>query len=156
MISHDHNQSETNLSYIESQEELHNKKSSLSDPPYIRMLTSPWEVAYNAVEDINSIQELSSLSETSSGIDMKTGSTTESSTTIRSEDTNTSTLANISLDEDDPLQNPPSAIDDERPLSVHSISSVSVRKQLVLLCNSQKDSNLSFTFQNWIHAKIIS
>ena len=154
MISQNHNQSETNLSYIESQEELHNKKSSLSDPPYIRMLTSPWEVAYNAVEDINSIQELSSLSETSSGIDMKSGSTTESSTTIRSEDTNTSTLANISLDEDDPLQTPLSVIDDERPLSVHSISSVSVRQQLVLLCNSQKDSNLSFKFQTWIHAKL--
>ena len=156
MISQNHNQAETNLSYIEVQEETFNKKSSSSDPPYIRMLTSPWEVSINAVEDINAMQELSSLSETSSGIDMKSGSTTESSTTIRSEDTNTLTLANISLDEDDPLQNPPSVIDDERPLSVHSISSVSVRKQLVLLCNSQKDSNLSFTFQNWIHAKIMS
>ena len=118
------------------------------------MLTSPWEVASNAVEDINAIQELSSLSETSSGIDMKGGSSvTDSSTTIRSEDTNTSTLANISLDDDDPLQNSPSVMDDERSLSVHSISSVSVRKQLVLLCNSRMDSNLSFTFQTGLHAK---
>ena len=126
MIPQNSNQYQSNISYIESQQ-LTRKPSS--DPPYIRMLTSPWEVASNAVEDINAIQELSSLSETSSGIDMKGGSSvTDSSTTIRSEDTNTSTLANISLDDDDPLQNSPSVMDDERSLSVHSISSVSVRK----------------------------
>ena len=127
MIPHDRNQYGNN-SYIESQ-----LKRNQSDPPYIRMLTSPWEIASNAVEDINAMQELA-ISETSSGIDMKGGST-DSSTytghgTVRSEDTNISTIANISPDEDDPLRNPPSVIDDERPLSVHSISSVSVRKNI--------------------------
>ena len=113
-----HNQYGSSISYLES----HLKRKPSSDPPYIRMLTSPWDVASNAVEDINAMQELLSLDETSSGIDMKSGSTTDSAITIRSEDTNTSTLANISLDEDN--------IDDERSLSVHSICSVSVRTSL--------------------------
>ena len=122
--NHNQNQYKGNISYMESQE----LKRKQSDPPYIRMLTSPWAVASTAVEDINAMQDFLSMSETSSGIDMKSGSTT-SSTTIRSEGTNTSTLANISLDdEDDRLENSPSMIDDERSLSVHSISSVSVRQ----------------------------
>ena len=127
MIPHEHNQF-GNHSYIESQL----KRQQSSDPPYIRMLTSSWEVASTAVEDINAMSELA-ISETSSGIDMKGGSTDSSTyATVRSEDTNTSTIANISPDEDDPLRNPPSVIDDERPLSVHSISSVSVRNQTFL------------------------
>ena len=128
MIPHNHNQYENSISYIQPQQL---KRISSSDPPYVRMLTSPWDVASNAVEDINAMQELLSLSETSSGIDMKGGSI-DSSLTMRSQDTNTSTLANISLDEDDLLQNPSSIIDDERSLSVHSISSVSVRKLFIL------------------------
>ena len=122
MIPHDHNEYANNL-YIESQ-----LKRNQSDPPYIRMLTSPWAIASNAVEDLNAMQD---ISDTSSGIDMKAGST-DSSTytgpgTVISEDTNTSTNRNISPDEDDTLQNPPSELDDDRPLSVHSMSSVSVR-----------------------------
>ena len=121
--NHYQNQYQGNISYMES----HELKIKQSDPPYIRMLTSPWAVASTAVEEINAMQDFLSMSETSSGIDMKSGSTT-SSTTIRSEGTNTSTLANISLDDDDDrLENSPSVIDDERSLSVHSISSVSVR-----------------------------
>ena len=121
--NHNQNQYKGNISYMEPQE----LKRKQSDPPYIRMLTSPWAVASTAVEDINAMQDFLSMSETSSGIDMKSGSTT-SSTTIRSEGTNTSTLANISLDDDDDrMENSPSVIDDERSLSVHSISSVSVR-----------------------------
>ena len=126
MIPENSSQYEGNISFIETQQL---KRKPSPDPPYIRMLTSSWEIASNAIEDINAIPELSSLSETSSGIDMKgESSITGSSSTLRSEDTNTSTLANISLDEDDSLQNLASVMDDERSLSVHSISSVSVRK----------------------------
>ena len=94
--NHNQNQYKGNISYMEPQE----SKRKQSDPPYIRMLTSPWAVASTAVEDINAMQDFLSVSETSSGIDMKSGSTT-SSTTIRSESTNTSTLANISLDDEE-------------------------------------------------------
>ena len=122
MIPHDHNEYANN-SFIESQ-----LKRNQSDPPYIRMLTSPWSIASNAVEDLNAMQD---ISDTSSGIDMKAGSTDSSTytgpATVISEDTNTSTNTNISPDEDDTLQNPPSELDDDRPLSVHSMSSVSVR-----------------------------
>ena len=128
MIPHDHNEYANNL-YIESQ-----LKRNQSDPPYIRMLTSPWAIASNAVEDLNAMQD---ISDTSSGIDMKLGSTDSSTytgpATVRSEDTNTSTNTNISPDEDDPLQNPPSEIDDDRPLSVHSMSSVSVRTSHIFI-----------------------
>ena len=128
MIPHVHNEYANN-SYIESQSKLNQ-----SDPPYIRMLTSPWAIASNAVEDLNAMQD---ISDTSSGIDMKLGSTDSSTytgpATVRSEDTNTSTNTNISPDEDDPLQNPPSEIDDDRPLSVHSMSSVSVRTSNIFI-----------------------
>ena len=126
MIPHDHNEYANNL-YIESQ-----LKRNQSDPPYIRMLTSPWAIASNAVEDLNAMQD---ISDTSSGIDMKAGSTDSSTytgpATVRSEDTNTSTNTNIYPDEDDTLQNPPSDLDDDRPLSVHSMSSVSVSTAII-------------------------
>ena len=110
--------------YIDSQ-----LKGNQSDPPYIRMLTSPPEIATSAIEDINAMQDFS-ISETSSGVDMTCGSSTYTGqATVRSEDTNNSTTTNISYDDDDRLQNSASVIDDERPLSVHSISSVSVRNK---------------------------
>ena len=127
MNPHDRNDYGNNT-YIESL--LNHYESHIrnqSDPPYIRMLTSSWEIASNAIEDFNAMQD---ISETSSGIDMKGGSTDSSTNTgpatVRSEDTNISTITNISPDEDDFLQNTPIEIDDERPLSVHSMSSVSV------------------------------
>ena len=136
MIPHDHNEYANN-SYIESQ-----LKRNQSDPPYIRMLTSPWAIASNAVEDLNAMQD---ISDTSSGIDMKAGSTDSSTytgpATVRSEDTNTSTNTNIYPDEDDTLQNPPSDLDDDRPLSVHSMSSVSVRTANIFI--SRRRYNLS-------------
>ena len=136
MIPHDHNEYANNL-YIESQ-----LKRNQSDPPYIRMLTSPWAIASNAVEDLNAMQD---ISDTSSGIDMKAGSTDSSTytgpATVRSEDTNTSTNTNIYPDEDDTLQNPPSDLDDDRPLSVHSMSSVSVRTANIFI--SRRRYNLS-------------
>ena len=136
MIPHDHNEYANN-SYIESQ-----LKRNQSDPPYIRMLTSPWAIASNAVEDLNAMQD---ISDTSSGIDMKAGSTDSSTytgpATVRSEDTNTSTNTNIYPDEDDTLQNPPSDLDDDRPLSVHSMSSVSVRTANIFI--SRRHYNLS-------------
>ena len=133
----DHNGEEHNQYDIPptNQLSLEQPKLSQSNPPYVRMLTSSWAVASSAVKDINEMQDVLAQSETSSGIaDMKGGTSTDSSTgpiTVRSEDTTytSTTLTNMSHDDEDGLIE----LDDEGSLSIHSMSSVSVRVYMSLV-----------------------